>query len=176
MRLIFLVVALAAAAPAPARAALRLPLFDASAEPPSARLEVPALRLRATPALAVARDDGGGAPARRRGGHDPVVSLVLGIVPGFGIGHVLAGSGDWPIWLAVDATLLLVLVVADGAAETLIFVLTVAERVLEGIDAYRQAQGQRGLFASHDAAPARLAAVPTGARNLAATAPHGWRF
>jgi hypothetical protein len=172
----FLVVALATAAPAPARAALQLPLFDASADTPSARLEVPALRLGAAPALAVARDDGGGAPARRRGGHDPVVSLILGIIPGFGIGHVLAGSGDWPIWLAVDATLLLVLIVADGTAETLFFVLTVAERALEGIDAYRQAQGQRRLFGSHHAAPARLAAVPAGARNLAATAADGWRF
>jgi hypothetical protein len=173
MRTPLLAILFLVAAPPTARASASLVAREGG---PAARLEVPELALAPAPALALARDAGGGAPARGRGGYDPVLSLVLGVLPGFGIGHVLAGSSAWPIWMVVDVALLAGVVVADGDAETILILGTIAERVLEGIDAYRQAQGQRGLFGARGAGPPALAAIPAGSRNLVAAAASGLRF
>jgi hypothetical protein len=79
------------------------------------------------------------------GGSDPAVSLILGIIPGFGMGHLVANSPRWTTWLVVDVVLLALWVVAPSVNEpfgTLVFVGSVVERVFEGIDAYRASGGR----------------------------------
>jgi hypothetical protein len=182
--LVLAVAALALAAPAPARADLSLGLvaFD-GAPAPRAHLEVGALALDGAPLLPsplAALDEGGGAGAR---GHrvEPVLALVLGIIPGFGIGHLIANAPSWVIWLVVDVVLAVVFwgpfIYWNGRPGyfPVFNLLILVERIIEGIDAFRWAEGGRGLF--HDlrgfsrASPAELA-LPEG-RALAAGRP-GW--
>jgi hypothetical protein len=128
------------AAPAEARAALELRLarFDAGERTePRARLEVPRLALGLeSPRV----DDGAGAG----GGNDPVLSLVLGIFPGFGLGHYVAGAA-WQTWAVIDVLLLIAAVVVSaadlGVLEALAWIAVVVERVIEGLDAYKKAGG-----------------------------------
>jgi hypothetical protein len=138
------------AAPVGARAELRLRLArlgDAPAEhAPSARLDLPALQLSGLDALRV--DTGAGA----RGSETPALALILGIIPGFGLGHLIANSPRWTTWLLVDVVLVAVWVVGAAADvgdpfDTLMWVVTIVERIFEGIDAFRSAGGR---FASRD--------------------------
>jgi hypothetical protein len=118
---------------------------ERAADAGALRLGVPTLRLdAAAPSLALEGGvPGGGAGA---GGVDPVVPLVLGIFPGFGLGHYVAGSPRWTTWLIVDAALLGALIVVSAAdadpLDTLAWVATIVERVFEGIEAYRAAGGR----------------------------------
>ena len=155
MRLFLVPLAMAvAAAPGAARAelALRLAVLgDAPARSaPAARLELPELSVRGLEALRV--DDGAGA---RGSTAEPALALILGIIPGFGIGHLVANSPRWTTWLVVDVALVAVWVIgsaldAGDPLGTLFFVAVVVERVFEGIDAFRAAGGR---FAMRDGAP-----------------------
>ncbi len=173
MRTTLLALALAAfALPAAARAdlTLRLDGFDRAATP-AQHLEVPALSVGGLPSVAL--DEGGGARARAQR-IDPALALILGIIPGFGIGHLLAGSPQWTLWLVAD---ILIAVVAWGpffywsdrpGYFPLFSLLVLVERIFEGISAYQAAGGgpifrsERG-FAAREVAPVDLA-LPVGAR------------
>lgn len=77
-----------------------------------------------------------------------VLSFILGIIPGFGIGHLLAGSHDgFVLFLIVDVVLLtadiLFCSLAPDPLCALGWVVTVVERVFEGYDAYTSSGGAR---------------------------------
>ena len=146
------------AAPVAARAGyqLALPIFD-GAHAPSAGLlgssaSAPAPRLLPRLALdgelAWAAGEGSGAGMTR--GERQVLALILGIIPGFGIGHAVAGSPAWILWLVVDIILLVVLGFGfwwgpywwGGGLGGLGAAIFVVERVLEGYFAYRAAGGR----------------------------------
>ncbi len=143
------------AAPTGARAdpMLRLAVFSddggAAAAAPRAAARahlVPPLRLDDGRALAV--DTGSGAG----GGNEPVLALILGIFPGFGLGHYIAGAA-WQTWTVIDVLLLVGLIVVSavdsGPLYALAWIATVVERVIEGLDAYHKAGG--GRIASREA-------------------------
>ena len=175
--LLALLVALAAA-PAGARAdlVLRFAAFDGPADPaPRQHLELPALAVEGITASAFALDEGGG--AGRRGGHraDPAVSLILGIIPGFGIGHLIAGSQQWIYWLIADILIFAVwpggfFFFDHGSAYPLLGLLVLVERIVEGISAFQAAGGgpvfrsERGFAAGGLDSPAALA-LPIGSRS-----------
>ena len=173
--LLALLVALAAA-PAGARAdlTLRLAAFDGPAAPaPPQHLELPALAVDGMTAPAFALDEGGG--AGRRGGHraDPAVSLILGIIPGFGIGHLIAGSQQWIYWLIADILIFAVwpggFFYFNGSGYPFLGLLVLVERIVEGISAFQAAGGgpvfrsERGFAAGGFDSPAALA-LPVGSR------------
>ncbi len=140
----------AAVAPAAARADLTLqhPVFaDAGGTAPPGHL-VPPLQLGA-----LAIDTGSGAG----GGNEPVLALILGIFPGFGLGHYIANA-PWQNWAIIDGLLLVAAIVvtaADlGVLVALAWIATVVERVIEGLDAYHHAGG--GKIAAR-ASPGELA-------------------
>jgi hypothetical protein len=147
MRLAFVPLALAlAAAPGAARADAVLQLArlgDAPSERrPSAHLELPPLDAGGLGLLRV--DDGAGA---RGGSAEPALALILGIIPGFGLGHLVANSPRWTTWLIVDIALLAVWIVGSSLdvgdpLNALFFVALVVERVFEGVDAFRSAGGR----------------------------------
>ncbi len=126
----------AVACPVAARADVTLqhPVFTDAAPAPRAHL-VPPLRL-----APLAADTGSGAG----GGTEPALALVLGIFPGFGLGHYVAGAA-WQNWALIDGLLLIAAIVvtaADlGVLVPLAWIATVVERVIEGLDAYHHAGG-----------------------------------
>jgi hypothetical protein len=75
-----------------------------------------------------------------------VLALVLGIFPGFGLGHYIAGAA-WQTWTVIDVLLLVGLIVVSavdsGPLYALAWIATVVERVIEGLDAYHKAGGGR---------------------------------
>jgi hypothetical protein len=108
-------------------------------------------------------------------GERQALAFVLGVIPGFGLGHVVAGSHDWPIWLVVDVVLFVV--VGFGfwwgpwwhGAEAVGVLLFLVERGFEGYFAYRAAGGRP---IARDALPenralASLATVPERPSGLA---------
>lgn len=129
--------ALVAPLSARAEVTLRHPVFadDGGAAAPRAHL-VPRLQLGA-----LSLDPGAGAGS---GGTEPVLALVLGIFPGFGLGHYVAGA-PWQKWALIDVIILIAAVVvtaADlGVLEALAWIAVVVERVIEGLDAYKKAGG-----------------------------------
>jgi len=174
MRTIVLVVVLAA--PALARADLVLSLsrlgarceaptgFARDAAPP-ARLDLPALSLDGDAPV-----DAGGGDGMSRSSR-AVLAFVLGIFPGFGIGHLVARSSWWPLWLVIDLVLLVVLGVGifgpgwPGGYYALGVVVWLVERLFEGLHAHAQALGRRGL--------AELDALPESPAVASAAAPWG---
>jgi hypothetical protein len=143
-----LLVAAAAAVPLRASADLRLAsrVLDGSDRPapgtsgPSARLEVPSLHVDgdASGPEALA---GGGAGGKAHA--DPVVALILGFFPGLGLGHLVAGSPNWVIWLVVDLVLYVVVFgFFDEPFGVLGAVVWLAVHVFQAIDAYRAAGGK----------------------------------
>jgi hypothetical protein len=151
---LLLAVLFAVASPVAARAdlALQHPVLS-GAGAPRAHL-VPPLQLGA-----VALDTGAGAG----GGTEPVLALILGIFPGFGLGHYVAGAA-WQNWALIDGLLLIAAIVvtaADlGVLEALAWIATVVERVVEGLDAYHRAGGGR-IAARTAPSRERLAALGT---------------
>jgi hypothetical protein len=173
MRPILLAIAVATAAgPGAARAAfdLRLDVFDGQPAP-RAHLAVPELSVAGVTLLGV--DTGGGAGGGRQR-VEPALALILGIIPGFGIGHLLAGSDQWVIWLIADIVIFAVwpggFLFADGhGAYNFLGLLVLVERIFEGISAYQAAGGgpilrsERG-WAAALSSPADLAR-PAGVRS-----------
>jgi hypothetical protein len=92
-------------------------------------------------------DDGAGA---RGGTAEPALALILGIIPGFGLGHLVANSPRWTTWLIVDIALLAVWIVGSSLdvgdpLGALFLVAVVVERVFEGIDAFKSAGGRMAM-------------------------------
>lgn len=139
MRASWLAVLVVLAAPVAARA--DAPRRDDGAQTGSGRITLSTLR----PALPLLRDSAAAALVTEQ----QRIALVLGIVPGFGLGHVAARSSRWPAWLAVDLALAAVWGggAALGAPDRFHAVLagtTILERLFEGIDAYDAATGRFG--------------------------------
>ncbi len=177
MRSLLLVPLLALlAAPTGARAelTLRMSVFsdgagssgDASAAPRSADRAHLVAPLR----LGDLADAGSGAGT----GNEPVLALILGIFPGFGLGHYVAGAA-WQTWTVIDVLLLVGLIVVgavdSGPLWALAWIATVVERVIEGLDAYHKAGGGRiaarmtrreVVVASGPPVPAPAAALDAG--------------
>lgn len=163
-----LVAALLIAAPA-ARADLALHLGQAA---PADWHLVPELALDGHGALdlQLARDGG------RSGGPrvEPALCLVLGIIPGFGLGHLLAHSHNWAVWLVVDVVIAVVFWgpywywPGHPGYFPALNLLVLVERIIEGASAYQAAGGgrlfplDRGLAAAP--APALQVALPEGYR------------
>lgn len=169
-----------AGTPALARASfpipdLRLDWPSAEAAGPSVALEVPELSLGRVTAgdLFYGREGRGGGRART----EPALCLVLGIIPGFGIGHLLAGSDRWVVWLVVDV---IIAVFFWGpfwywpdrpGYFPALSLLVVVERVVEGILAYQAAGGgpvfrmDRGLAGARPGPSPALAAIPVTPRS-----------
>lgn len=162
------------AGPLAARAdsSLRLELPSPAVSAPSLDLAVPELQLgsfTASDLLSLDRGSGAGAHRQRM---EPALCLILGIIPGFGIGHLLAGSDRWVVWLVVD---IVIAVVFWGpfwywpghpGYFPALSLLVLVERIFEGIFAYEAAGGGRvfrmdGRLAALPASPA-LAALPVG--------------
>lgn len=132
------VVALALAAPAAADEvpSLRLALADF----PAGTALQPGLapRLALDPSLA-----GSGSGGQRP---EPVLALVLGIIPGFGLGHFYAGArGQATTWLVIDLALLggsiVIWATAGQPLGALIWIAWVVERGFEGYFAFQAAGG-----------------------------------
>jgi hypothetical protein len=167
MRSIIVAATLAAPLAAGAEARLALVVFERADAGPTAALEVPALALRGVPDLGLARDEGGGAGAKGGSRVDPAIALILGIIPGFGIGHVLAGSDRWPIWLVADVVIAIVFWGPWGDGGFGLGLLVLVERIFEGLDAYGEARG-RSVFATRaQSPPPGLAALPGAEPRLA---------
>ncbi len=160
---------LAAAAPVEARAELVLSLQNGAPHLPSASLlepegaRAPSARLlsalaidRNLPLLAEGAEEGTLTSGLSRGERQ-ALAFVLGIIPGFGLGHVIAGSNAWPVWLIID--LVLFVFVGFGfwfnpwwhGAEGFGVLIFLVERFFEGYFAYRAAGGRP--IASLDAVP-----------------------
>lgn len=168
-----LLASLLLAAPLAARAdrspGLRLAAPALSMSAPSAGLAVPELELGSFTASAFSAERGSAAPRQRM---EPVLCLVLGIIPGFGIGHLLAGSDRWVTWLVVDIVIALLFwgpfwYWPDHPHYfPALNVLVLVERIFEGIFAYEAAGGGRvfrmdGRLAAALPSPAQLA-IPVG--------------
>ncbi|HSB19573.1 MAG TPA: hypothetical protein VLD85_06140 [Anaeromyxobacteraceae bacterium] len=174
---IFLTALLLAASPALARADLDLRLdWPVQAAGPSIRIDVPDLSVGGVAAgdLLLARDGRGYHYARV----EPALCLVLGIIPGFGIGHLLAGSDRWVVWLVVDVVIAAVFWGPfwywpdhPGYFPAL-SLLVLVERIFEGVLAYQAAGGGRVFRMDRGLAdvarmppPPALAAIPVTPRN-----------
>jgi hypothetical protein len=158
------------AAPGMARAdlTLRCGTLDgaAPAQRAAAGLEVPALAIDADlgALLAMRADEGGGARGGAEAGTTRALALVLGIFPGFGLGHLVASSPRWTFWLVVDVALLfasvLVWVYGPDPLGILAWVATFVERVVEGVDAFHAAGGRFAGLPPGEGAPAWAFARP----------------
>ncbi len=170
------------AVPAAARADFRLSLGLDLPPSPSAGLlasnDVAAPSAHLVPELAVdhglpllAQGARGSLTGGMTSGERQALAFVLGIIPGFGLGHVVAGSPNWPIWLIVDVVLFVF--VGFGfwwgpwwhGAEGVGVLIFLVERIFEGYFAYRAAGGrpiasgatpEGGALASSAPAPLRL--------------------
>lgn len=91
-------------------------------------------------------DDGGGLSSDTR----QILSLVLGIIPGFGLGHLIARDRDgFVLFLIIDVAIAVVggglgwALKAPGLLWGLGGILVLVERIIEGLDAYASAGGER---------------------------------
>ncbi len=88
---------------------------------------------------------------------EPVLALVLGVIPGFGLGHFYAGARNQATtWLIVDLALLggsiVIWTVAGAPLDALVWIAWVVERGFEGYFAFKAAGGS--MNASAPARPA----------------------
>lgn len=174
MRSLLVAATLLAAAPVAARAdrGLQLELPGLSLGASSAGLELPELELGSLTASAFSLDGGSGSGARRHR-VEPALCLVLGIIPGFGIGHLVAGSDRWVTWLVIDLVIALLFWgpywywPGHPGYFPALNLLVLVERIFQGIFAYEAAGGGRvfrmdGRLAAPALPPPVLAALPVG--------------
>ena len=168
MRFIVLA-ALALGLTAPASASTGIPELHLSRAGPLAGME------RSQPALAetLALDPelaGSGADGGRP---EPVLALVLGVIPGFGLGHFYAGArGEATTWLIIDLVLLggsiVIWSVAGSPLDALIWIAWVVERGFEGYFAFKAAGGSARAEAPERAAGALASLDPRSSAFLGA--------
>jgi hypothetical protein len=113
--------------------------------------QTPALRL--TDAQRLALMDGPMYPLDTGGavssGTEPVLALVLGLLVGFGTGHLIAGdSGGFILFLVVDVAIIVLSSVLTAVTVTGLFwglggLALLASHIIQGIDAYQKAGGGR---------------------------------
>lgn len=134
--------------------------------------ELPALRLEPDLALGLLGSpwselDYGGAV---RSDTRPILALVLGLVLGFGIGHLVAQDRDgFILFLIVDVAIIAVSSVLSVAVGTGLFwglgsVGLLVSHILQGLDAYAQAGGPRIVEFTRRRA-VELASVAGGTRD-----------
>ncbi|MHB1844648.1 MAG: hypothetical protein ACYCWW_07425 [Deltaproteobacteria bacterium] len=115
---------------------------------------------------------GGGAP-----GPDAVLAAILGFIPGFGLGHLVAGSiGGFLEWLIVDIVLgvvlfwilPLVLFPAVAIIYPLSILILIVERIGEAFSAYHTAEagGSVTLLSPATSGPAYVSDAPRMAPNV----------
>lgn len=112
--------------------------------------QTPALRLTDAQRLALATPpmlplDTGGAVSS---GTEPVLALVLGLLIGFGTGHLVAGdSSGFILFLVVDVAIIVASAVLSSVVVgwfwTLGSLAILASHIIQGIDAYQKAGGGR---------------------------------
>jgi hypothetical protein len=95
--------------------------------------------------------------------------LLIGLFVGFGIGHLIAGDRQgFILWLIIDVVAIVALIVIytllPGIVGLLATVGFVVERVIQGIDAYGSAGGQRIVERSYDGAMFARESVERGTR------------
>jgi hypothetical protein len=74
---------------------------------------------------------------------DPVVALILGIIPGFGLGHWYAGDPNFITWTIVDAIFLVGAIIITVAVDlgALVWIAWLAEHGVQGYLAHQYASG-----------------------------------
>lgn len=164
----FIVAAVALAIAAPALAGEGDHPWRLSLAGPSAGLEQP--RLALVDRLALDPELMGSASGGER--PEPVLALVLGVIPGFGLGHFYAGKkGEATTWLIIDLALLggsiVIWVLADNPVDALVWIAWIVERGFEGYFAFKAAGGSGSA-----AAPAPQQGVLASLDPRAAPAPH----
>ena len=105
---------------------------------------------------------------------EPVLALVLGVVPGFGLGHFYAGaSGQATTWLIIDLALLggsiIIWSVAGDPLNALIWIAWFVERAFEGYFAFQAAGGSRRASATDPSRGALASLDPRSTLFLGAT-------
>ena len=75
---------------------------------------------------------------------DPVVALILGIIPGFGLGHWYAGDPNFITWTIVDAVFLIGAIVITVAVDlgALVWIAWLVEHGIQGYLAHEYASGR----------------------------------
>jgi hypothetical protein len=122
--------------------------------------QTPALRLTDATRLGLLGaplplDRGGGVGS---GNTEPVLALVLGLLVGFGTGHLLAGdTSGFILFLVVDVAIIVVSSVLTAALTTGLFwglggLALLASHIIQGIDAYQTAGGSRIVEATRQRA------------------------
>jgi hypothetical protein len=92
--------------------------------------------------LPLALDTGGGL----RSDTKPIVALLLGLIIGFGTGHLIAGDQDgFLLFLIVDVAIIVVGAIFQAAFGVGVFwgLGLLVSHIIQGIDAYQTAGGQR---------------------------------
>ncbi|HZH04291.1 MAG TPA: hypothetical protein VEY30_10925 [Myxococcaceae bacterium] len=93
----------------------------------------------------------------------PVLSLVLGFLIGFGLGHLVAGDRDgFLLFLLVDVAIVVVTIVLDSVIQggpfgVLGVLALVASHIIQGIDSYAEAGGERLVQRTRETALVPLA-------------------
>ena len=167
----FIVAAVALALAAPALPAEEVPSLRLNLAGPAAGLEQPqglVEPLTLDPSL-LGSGSGGQRP-------EPVLALVLGIIPGFGLGHLYAGAKkEFTTWLLIDLVLLggsiLIWTLAGDPAGELVWIAWIVERGFEGYFAFKAAGGSTSA-----AAPAPQAGVLASLDPRATPAPQARSF
>jgi hypothetical protein len=102
------------------------------------------------------------------GGANAILAFILGVFPGFGLGHVVADSSRWVTWLVVDLIIALLFWVGFpfffprflwGLPYLLLWILVIIERVFEGLSAARAAGGRYSM-APVEGSPSLASATP----------------
>lgn len=96
-------------------------------------------------------DDGGGVSNDNR----QLLSLLLGLLIGFGVGHLIAGSRDgFVLWLIIDiaviAAVSVLVAFLPNPIGYLASIAFLAERIIQGIDAYQHAGGGKLIQLQRD--------------------------
>lgn len=103
---------------------------------------------------------------------EPVLALILGIIPGFGLGHWYAGDPNFITWTIVDVVFLVGAIVITVAVDlgALVWIAWLVEHGIQGYLAYEYASG-RGKATPRLRGLESLAARPEAPAGVAAAAP-----
>jgi len=101
------------------------------------------------------RDEGGGAGRAISGEMKPVIGLLLGVFIGFGLGHLVVGDRNgFVLWLIIDLVVIVAATVLSAFLPHPVGFLTwigfLAERIIQGVDAYDSGGGGKLVERSLD--------------------------